>query len=161
MAPAPVQLKEFAMLFNSLLASPLIQVVLAALLIAVMLFAYVASLRDRERQKTPFAAGVLLTIAFGLVVSIAAVPACSGGGVQEQKQIATACAGITAAVNAIAGGVEQGKVSKADGKKAHALAAPTASFCEPKPADHLSPVDYAALLNAAADLATLKKDTIR
>lgn len=89
-----------------------------------------------------------------------ALSACTGGGVKEQKQIATACASITAAVNAIAAGAETGKVSKADAAKALAVARPTATFCQPKPAAHLGAADYAALLSAAADLAT-RKESIR
>lgn len=99
-----------------------------------------------------------IAIALALALSLSA---CAGsGGVKEQKQIATACAGITAAVNSIAAGVEAGKVSKADGFKALQIARPTAAFCEPKPAEHLGPADYAALLSAAADLAT-RKESIR
>lgn len=93
---------------------------------------------------------------FSLLLTVSLV-GCNGGGVKEQKQIATACAGITAAVNAIAAGAETGKVSKAEAAKALALAKPTAIFCQPKPAAHLSPADYAALLSAAAELATRKE----
>lgn len=107
-------------------------------------------------MKSRFLAGLLLAVAFALVASIG----CTPNGVKEQNQIATACAGITAAVNAIAAGAETGKVSKADAATALAIARPTASFCEPKPAEHLSPTDYAALLAAAADLAT-RKEAIR
>lgn len=82
------------------------------------------------------------------------------GGVQEQKQIATACAGVTAAVNAIAVGAEQGKVSKAQAQDALALAKLTVTFCEPKPVDHLSATDYAVLLNIADELVA-RKDAIR
>lgn len=105
------------------------------------------------KDKTGWLSSLLLAIAFLLVASIG----CTPNGVKEQDQIATACAGISAAANAIAAGAETGKVSKADAASALAIARPTASFCEPKPAAHLSPVDYAALLTAAADLATRKE----
>lgn len=83
---------------------------------------------------------------------------CSAGGVKEQKNIATACAGITAAGNAIAAAAETDPAKKPLAAKAVILVRPTVPFCEPKPADHLSPADYAALLSAAADLATMKKE---
>lgn len=100
--------------------------------------------------------GIFCTgMAFALVM-VSILPGCTGSGVKEQRDIAAACTGITAAVNAIAAGAEHGQVSKADAAKALSIAKPTAAFCEPKPADHLSPADYAALLNAAADLAARK-----
>lgn len=108
-------------------------------------------------MKSKLFAQFLIAIAVALVLSIG-FTGC--GQVKEQKQIAASCAGITAAVNSIAAAAEVGKVSKADARKALAIAKPTAAFCEPKPADHLSPADYAALLSAAADLAT-QKEAIR
>lgn len=96
----------------------------------------------------------------GMVLAIASIAftGCQQGGTREQQQnIAAACSGITVAVNAIAAATEAGQVSKADARKALDIARPTKLFCEPKPADHLTPADYAALLNAAADLATKKE----
>lgn len=106
-------------------------------------------------KNSNFLAGVLLALAFALVGSIA----CSGsaGVKDQQREIAATCSGITVAVNAIAAATEAGQVSKADARKALEIAKPTKAFCEPKPADHLGPVEYAALLTAAADLATKKE----
>lgn len=82
---------------------------------------------------------------------------CAGKAVSEQKQIATACASITAAGNVIAAAAETDPKWKPLAAKAYTAAEPTKSFCQPKPADHLSPVDYALLLSAAAELATMKE----
>lgn len=87
---------------------------------------------------------------------------CAGpGGVHDtQKQIATACAGVTAAANSIAAAKEAGKVSKADALDAAALVRLTVPFCEPKPVDHLSAADFSILLNVADEL-TARKERIR
>lgn len=111
-----------------------------------------------------FLAGLLVAVAFALCGSIA----CSqNGGVKEQRaqqeKIAAACKGITVAMNGIALNVEQAPPGAAKAK-AKALAAnalvvarPTKDFCQPKPATYLNPTDFAALLTAAADLATKKE----
>lgn len=105
------------------------------------------------KDKTGWLSGLMLCIAFLLVASIG----CSGPAVvNEQRNIASACATITAAGNAVATAVEAGKLSKADARAALAIIKPTVAFCEPKPAEHLSAADYAVLVGAAADLATWK-----
>jgi hypothetical protein len=103
---------------------------------------------------------ILFTLALALILS-----SCAGGDpVKEQKQIAASCATINVLGNAIAANAETAPAdkkakAKALAAKALVIARPTTDWCEPKPVVHLSPADYAALLMAATDMATLKKES--
>lgn len=90
------------------------------------------------------------------LVALLALVGCTTAGapLTQRQKIAEACVGLAAAADTIAVGVENGKISKADGKKAAILYHTTDQFCEP-PVDSLSSADYSKLIAAAASLAAL------
>jgi hypothetical protein len=104
-------------------------------------------------MKSKFLATLLLTIAFALVLSIAAVPACSTLQTPHQN-IGAACETIASAVDTATAAKQAGKISKADLQRVVDVATPTAPFCQP-PAESLSASDYATLAGVALRIAAL------
>lgn len=93
---------------------------------------------------------MLVAIALGMALALVA---CVGVQTQHQK-IATACEASASAADAIASATLAGRVSKDQAREAVRIYKTTVPFCEPAPVETLGSVDYAALLSAAADLAT-------
>jgi hypothetical protein len=90
------------------------------------------------------------------VLSMALLVACSSLQTQHQR-IAAACEGAATAADSIAAGKEAGRVTAAQAKQALEVYRVTVPYCEPEPATSLSSADYAALITAAAQLATLSE----
>jgi hypothetical protein len=98
-----------------------------------------------------------LPLAVVLLCSLALLAmGCSSLQTQHQK-IAAACEGAATAADSIAAGVDAGRVTKAQAKQALEVYRVTVPYCEPEPVSSLNSADYAALITAAAQLATLSE----
>jgi hypothetical protein len=104
--------------------------------------------------------GKLFTAALiaAIVITCAAFGGCASFTTQHQ-QIAVACESSATAADAIAAGVDAGRVTSAQANQALTIYQVTVPFCEPQPLEQLSQVDYIALVTAAAELTTLSENT--
>ncbi len=97
-------------------------------------------------------------LALALVAGIVCSAFTGCGGIQTQRQkIATACEGAATAADTIAIGVGSGRITPSQAADALLVYRVTVPFCQPEPVAKLNDVDYAALINAAAQLATLSE----
>jgi hypothetical protein len=98
----------------------------------------------------------MLSLIVMLCVLTSLTVGCSSLQTQHQK-IAAACEGAATAADSIAAGKDAGRVTPAQAKQALEVYRVTVPYCEPEPASSLTSADYAALITAAAQLATLSE----
>lgn len=95
---------------------------------------------------------ILVSLLFAMCFACVVFIGCASLPTQHQ-QIAAACETIASSVDAAKAAKQAGRITKAQLQAVVDLADPTATFCQPEPADSLTYSDFSALLSAATRIA--------